>query len=225
MPFWRPVSRSLLALRRRYNIDSSLSEMWTGLVNVVQVDHHWQQDTLDIYGLFIQSPAGDGVNLLACSIEAQQREVLVHKIEFSWTGASITGHTVHVFTQLQTYNPYDISSFLSLPWLQTKVRQGDAGQLGSVFGLSGLGSALQVVNVPPFGPITTIGPTYPSGIVFGTGGAFHNKPAVIWDFQNPPIRLKPFQSIVVQEPLFSLVGSFLNVNFYYSEREPQGDVG
>ncbi len=229
MPRWLSHARNLVGARRRWGITSPLGEVYSGVLPVVQVYKHRDARDQDIFGMFVQI-TGDAVNIPACALVAQADEVLIHRIEFFWSQIRTLSRPVHLFTPLQNYNPFDVA--LPVPpaahfaWWQGKAVAQDVGQLGGTFGVGGYGTAHQVINVNGV-PTVTFGPTY--DWEFWLGGAFGTaqQPArVIWTFQDPPFRLKPFTMACVQS-VFAGMGAaeHLNVNFFYSERPSQGDVG
>jgi len=222
MPRWVQHARQLAGLQRRWNVNAAFSELATGVVPVVEVDKHRAADDQDIYGLLVQANSNVG-QIEACALVSQTHEVLIHKIEFWWDPATSVSRPVHLFTPLQNYTPFDVSSAAFFAWFQGPANANDVGKLGHAFGVGGLGSGLQVVVVNGV-PITTIGPAYPHLLT----GVFATLQGVqpIWTFQDPPFRLKPFSMACVQSTN-QLVesGHVLNVNFFYSERVAQGDVG
>jgi hypothetical protein len=173
--------------------------------------------------MFVQAPSNLG-QFEACALVSQDFEVLIHQILFWWDPPSATNRPVHIFTPLQNYTPFDVSSSSYFSWLQGPANSQDVGKLGRAFGVGGLGSALQVVVVNGV-PITTIGPTWPY-VAVGGFGSVGSLATEMWGYQDPPFRLKPFSLCCVQAVNGAVpAGQFLNLNFYYSERVPQGDVG
>lgn len=227
MPRWYQHARQLAGLQRRWTLNRSLGEILSGVVPVVEVDKHRSADDSNIYGMLVQA-AGNLGQIEACALVAQDNEVLIHKIEFWWTTVfSLVSRPVHIFTPLQTYTPFDVASNAYFSWWQGPANVGDEGKLGRTFGAGGLGSAHQVVNVNGV-PITTFGPSFDYEVMgLGAVDVAMRRPAVkIWDFQDPPFRLKPGVMACVQSVSPAIgAGDTLNVNFYYSEREPQGDFG
>ena len=224
MPRWLSHARNLAGLRRRWNITSPVGEVLSGVLPVVQIDKHRDARDQDIYGMFLQA-TGDAVNIPACALVAQADEVLIHRIEFFWKHIRTLTRPVHIFTPLQNYTPFDVSSNAYFAWWQGKAVAQDRGQLGGTFGVGGYGSAHQVVVVNAV-PITTFGPTYDWEILMTAVGVAEQPVRRIWSFQDPPFRLKPFTMACVQS-VFAGLGAteVLNVNFFYSERPAQGDVG
>lgn len=232
MPRWVNHAKALIGLRRRWSVNASFGEILTGVLPVIQVDKVLPTEDQDIYGLFTQALA-DGVNLPACQLTAQRQDVLVMRIEVFVDAVSQRFPNVHIFTPLQTYDPFDVSlQGIFFPWLQGGARPPAndqmaqaTGQLGSTFGAAGIGSALMTVSVNGF-PISAIGPVHPleRWTTFVGSGGGENR--MIWSMQDPPIRVRPFQSLVVQAPLGGMLGNGtpLNVNWYYSERREQGTV-
>lgn len=226
MPRWLTHARNLAGLRRRWGITSPVSEVLSGVLPVVQVDKHRSAEDSDIWGMFVQAVA-DGVNLPACALSTQEREVLVHKVEFTSNFVNPNLEYYHLFTPLQTYTPFDVASGAFFAWVQGRATSQDRGQLGNTFGVGGLGSAHQVVVVNAV-PVTTFGPLLAWEQLF-LGGLHSvvvtNAPKTFWSFQDPPIRLKPFTLLCVQSTGVPIINTTLNVSFWYSERPPQGDVG
>lgn len=224
MPRWLSHARNLVGLRRRWGITAPLGEVLTGVLPVIQVDKHRDARDQDIFGMFTQA-AGDAVNIPACALVAQADEVLIHKVEFFWKQIRTLSRPVHIFTPLQAYTPFDISSNAYFSWWQGKAVAQDRGQLGGTFGVGGYGSAHQVINVNGV-PTTTFGPTYDWEFWLGAAFGTAEQPArVIHSFQDPPFRLKPFTMACVQSAFAAMGTDVLNVNWYYSERPVQGDVG
>jgi hypothetical protein len=221
-------ARQLAGLQRRWNVNNPFSEISSGVVPVVEVDKHRAAEDQDIYGMLVQSSVGNGAKLLACALVAQDREVLIHKIDFHYQALSTILRGVHIFTPLQNYNPFNVNSAAYFAWLQGPANVNDVGKLGRSFGIGGAGNAHQVVVVNGV-PVTTFGPFYQYEYhsVFVLGAGFNNeKPnRVLWSHQDPPFRLKPFSMCCVQEIWAGAAGDLLDVNFFYSERVPQGDVG
>lgn len=223
MPRWQPsgIANALTAFVRRYRLGTSITDVWTGIIPVAQVDKHWQDDRLDIWGMFVQggADAGPAPQLLSATLFAQDLEVLVHRVDGWWAGQ--VSNRVHLFTPLQTYDPAATNPNVFFPWLQTMVQTGDAGRLSRAFGIGGYNGAHQVVTVSGT-PFTTFGPFSPLHTELTPGGRVHR----FWGFQDPPIRLKPFERLTVQAlGQAAFITDVLGANFYYSEREPQGNVG
>ena len=224
MPGWLSHARNLAGFRRRWGITRPVMEVLTGVLPVVQIDKHRDARDQDIFGMFTQA-TGDALNIPACALHAQRDEVLIHKVEFFWTQIRTLSRPVHIFTPLQTYNPFDASGNAFFAWWQGKAVAQDRGQLGGTFGVGGYGTAHQVVNVGGV-PITTFGPSYDWEFWLGAGFGTAQQPArQIWGYQDPPFRLKPFSMACVQSNFAAMGGDTLNVNWYYSERPSQGDVG
>jgi len=220
VPRWKQAAKNLAAFSRRWSLNAPAVEVLTGILPTAQVDKHWTNDRLDLYGLFVQVPGTATVGRLgAVSIVAQELEVLVHGIDV-WLDANVsTFFSVHLFSPLQTYAPTAINTTLQLPWLQP-VQPGEPGRLSRAFGMGGerdAGLQSVIVNGIAF---TTIGPTFQIW-----GGLVTRDVNQVWRLQDPPLRLKPFQSMTIQVLAQMSVGRFLNVNWYYSERTFQGDVG
>jgi len=226
MPRWVQHAKSLIGVRRQWSVNENLGEILTGVLPTVEVDKVRTLEQENIYGMFCQV-TGDGVNLGACQIGAERVELLVHQVEF-WVDAITTrAPTVHLFTPLQTYDPFDVAGpTIFFPWFQGPAVAppgnplGQAtGALSTAVGRSGLGSALMSVIVNGV-PVVAIGPTYPYErwtTFVGAGGGTMRK---IWTFQDPPLRIRPFQNLTVQTLLGIMLGAGqpLNVNFYWSER-------
>lgn len=203
------VSNAFAALLRRYRTGrGSITGIWDSLVPVVEADRHWQADRLNQYGLITQV-TGDGANLTAGMLVAQELEVLVHRITAS---SSPNVADVNLFTPLQTYNPAAINPAIHFPHVQPITFNAPAA-LSRAFGLSGLNAAQQVINING-APHTSVGQLRRTGPF---AELFH-------EAYDPPIRLHPQTSICVQAT-FPILGNVLTCNFWYSEREAQGDVG
>lgn len=224
MPRWAQsgIGTALTAFVRRYRLNAPVGEVATGILPVAQVDKHWQSDRLNVWGVFGQR-ISDGINHSGVGLLAGTREVIVHKVEV-WIDSAGANHVFHMFTPLQGYNAFAVLPTIALPWLQ----MGYQGPVQPVFFpeafvLAGGAPALQTIIVNGAGFVTT-GPVYRwhnAGVV----GAIPGSPTIIWGFQDPPLRLHPQQEIVVQGATLFGAGAILNVNFYFSEREPQGNVG
>jgi len=224
MPRWLSLGRQFTALRRRYNLNVPLGELLTGILPTVEIDKHYPDDTLDLWGMFSQA-VGDAVNLESCSLVAGAREVLVHRVDVWDEGTgSANGIDWHMFTPLQTYNPVGVAAqSVQFPWAQMKANTQDTGQLSRAFGLSGTAAGLQVVTINGV-PVTSVGPVY-SGQVFVVNTAVGTSPIKAWEAQNPPLRIKPFGILTVQVLQPTFVNHLMNVNWWYTERDPQGDIG
>ena len=224
MPRWLQHARNFAGFRRRWNINTPIAQVLDGVLPVVEVDKHRNADDQDIWGMFAQS-IGDGVNLRAVALVAQAREVLIHRVE-AWSDEAISPAALwHIFTPLQAYNPFNVgapAAFFS--WMQGKAVAQDVGQLGNTFGMAGHGNAHQVVVVNGV-PVTTFGPTRSWSTIGLGGGWVTYEPVHFWGFQDPPFRLKPFTMLCVQDINVGRLNADLNVNFWYSERTAQGDVG
>ncbi len=223
MARWLQHARNLAGFQRRWSLNAPLAEVSSGVVPVAVVDKHYGSDEQNLWGMFVQAASNLG-QIEACALVAQDREVLIHKIEFWWDPAAAANRPVHIFTPLQAYNPFDAAVNAYFAWWQGKAVAQDIGQLGGTFGMGGLGTGLQAVIVN-MAPVITIGPSFPS-LTLGAFGAARQTVQPIWSFQDPPWRLKPFTMACVQS-VNALVGAgqFLNVNFYYTERLPQGESG
>lgn len=221
MPQWVTASRVFAAWSRRYRLNAPAQEILTGIIPVAEVDRHYTDDRLDLWGLFTQQLGTATPNRLgACSLVTQEKEALVHRVHvwIQTTGATLFV-PYHLFTPLQAYDPHQFNPALVLPWLQP-ITSGVAGRLSRSFGLIGEQDFFQVVTVNG-APHTSIGPANP-GFSAVTQPA---PPTEIWTFQDPPIRLRPFTRVTVQSLVqIPAVGS-LNVSFYYTERDDQGPVG
>lgn len=218
MPRWAlsGISNAYTAFVRRYRLNRPVTEVLDSVIPVAQVDKHWQSDRLNVWGAFGQE-TGDNVNLSGVGLVAGNNEVLVHRIHAWVTGAIVTP-TLHLFTPLQTYNFAAINPGIWLPWLQMAYDdKATPARLPEAFIGSGKNAALQtlVVNGVPF---TTVGPVYLRAVT-----SFETPP--IWSEQDPPLRLHPQQELVVQTTTAHGFANVLNVNFYFSEREAQGNVG
>jgi hypothetical protein len=220
VPRWRQsgIGNAFTAFARRYRLNTGIVEVLDSVIPVAQIDKHWQGDRLDIWGAFGQE-IGDGVNLPGVGLVAGDKELLVHRLDV-WDGG-LTGLTsVHLFTPLQTYDFAAVNPGIWLPWLQTPYDdKATPARLPTAFVGSGKNAALQtlIVNGVPF---TTVGPNYNTA-----PSAFRQQ--ILWAFQDPPIRVHPQQELVVQGTAAAgwTGAHILNVNFYFSEREPQGNVG
>jgi hypothetical protein len=193
-----------------------------------QVAKHWDSDVFNVWGMYVQAdrPAGGGADHIACTIEAQDKELLIHRVE-GWItkNGQVDTVPIHCFTPLQAYNPTVNNTSIWFPWLQTPVEQpADPARLPSAFGLGGLNPVQQVININGV-PFTCIGPVSTARFgLFGTliGGQ------LFWHAQDPPLHVRPFSTLAVQSTLaVGGVGQLwhLNVNFYFSEREDVGRVG
>ncbi len=226
MPRWSFHSKALTAWRRRWRLNRDPTEILDGILPVAEIDKHWTDDRINLWGLFTQAQ-GTGANThLACMITAQTKELLVHRVQYSLTrSAWPIAQPVHLFTPLQGYVPTVNNTALHLPWLQTGLRAGDPGQLSEAFGTSGDNLGLQVVLVNG-APHICIGPITHGPFVAGVIGAACVREERLWTFQDPPIRIAPWTSLCVQMAAVSASAlDMLNVSFFYSEREDQGRVG
>lgn len=225
-PRWVTTTKVWAAWSRRHGLNAPAQQILTGILPVAQVDKHWLDDRIELWGLFMQQP-GTAVpgRLGACTLLTQRKEAIVHKIEAQLTIISASPGTianVHLFTPIFPYLPTAVNAFIVFPWLQP-ISAPDPGRLARSFGLIGETDAgLQVVTVDG-APHTSVGPsyslgTYAAGLV---GGRRH----VLWSFQDPPLRVKPGQQLTVQLLDVLPAALALQVNFYFSEREFQGDVG
>lgn len=217
MPSWLRAGKTFVAFARRWGLNAPPSEVWSGVVPVAQVDKHWTEDRVDLWGLELQQ-GGTAVpgNLASCSIAPGSKEILVHRIGVTYNG-SVAARTLiaHLFTPLQAYNPAAIGPAIVLPWLQP-VQPPEPGRLAFSFGLVGDAAAFQSVIVNGF-PHTSVGPVIQMGV---------NSPSKqLWIGQDPPIRVKPFQLLTVQTLVQLPVGNTMNVSFFFTERDSQGDVG
>lgn len=201
--------------------------MLTGIIPVAEVDRHYTDDRLDLWGAFTQIPGTAVANRLgACSLVPQVAEVLVHKIEARYIGIGQGQHPFHLFTPLQAYAPTAINAALVLPWMQP-VKPGQPGRLSSTIFVTGETDAGLMVVTVNGAPHTAIGPAYTlssQGIAL-VAAPFSSHPTVLWGFQDPPLRVKPGQQLTVQATAAIPLNFFLNVNWFYSERVFQGDVG
>ncbi len=227
MPFWRTAAHPFHAFSRRYSLNAPAMEMLTGVIPTAQVDKHWTNDRLDLWGMFMQQPGTAVANRLAsCSLVTQEREVLVHKVEAYLSviaGPNAVVANFHLFTPVQGYIPAAVNVAIVFPWLATMVDEFDAGRLPRAVGVVGdTDAGLMVVTVNG-APHTAIGPAYhvaTSPVSLDTKNL-----QVLWGFQDPPIRIKPFKLFTVQM-LDQLPAAFaLNMNVYFTERPFQGDVG
>lgn len=217
MPRWTRAAKTFTAFARRWGLNAPPAEVWSGVIPVAQIDKHWIEDRLDMWGLEMQQ-GGTAVagNLASCSLVAGRKEVLVHRVGVTYNG-SVAPRTLigHLFTPLQGYNPAAVVPALVFPWLQP-VQPGEPARLAESVGVIGDAVALQVVIVNGL-PHTSIGPVMQMGI---------NSPSKVhWDSQDPPYRVKPFQLLTFQSLTQIPVGNSINISFWYTERDPQGDVG
>ncbi len=233
MPRWIQHAKAFINLRRQWSVNAAFGEILTGVLPVVEVGKVRDDEHENVYGMFCQA-VGDGVNVAACRLAALQKDLLVYKVE-AWVDALTTrAPTMHMFTPLQTYDSMDVAvQNIFFPWFQGAARApgGDpfgqaTGALSEAVGFAGLGSGLMSVIVNGV-PVTAIGPVYPYErwtTFAGSGGGF--QPVTLWSAQDPPLRIRPFQSIIVQTLLGVMLGSGqpLNVNFYWSERSEQGQL-
>lgn len=226
MPRWVQHSKSLLSWRKRYRLNTDPTEVLSGILPTSQLDKDWPQDTLDLWGLYIQSrdnPAGN--EYLGAELVAQRKELLVHRIRATMLiGASAgpLGQGCHVMTPLQTYDPTVNVPTIWFPWFQSGYRAGQAANLPEAFGLGGTNPALQVVVINGV-PFTSLGP-----VSFQSYATAVGQPQLfnidLWTHQDPPLRVHPFQSCCVQTIQPATGGGSvdtLNVNFWFSERDPQ----
>lgn len=237
MPRWYQHAKAFTALRRRYNLNVDPTEFSSGIVPTVEADRHWMDDRLNIWGMFLQAFAnGATARYRSCMLVTQRKEALVYRVEAALRGTGYVSYTVgcgcHLFTPLQTYNPVAEGPAIWFPWLQTAVREADPGSLPETFGMSGRAVAQQVVVVNGT-PYTSVGPVRFAPYIDrrGTGAVpvyLYADPDVrlVWEFQDPPLRLAPFTELCVQDitPFTSATYS-LDVNFWFCEREDQGRVG
>lgn len=235
MPRWvqSGISNSCAALVRRYRLNAAVTEVLNAVLPVVQVDKHWQSDRLNLWGAFGQfdyTALGAGEHGAVMLVGADDRETLVHRVVANEQVASNIPDThVHLFSPLQTYNPVLNGPTLYLPWLQGSVTPSDPAALSRAFVLSGSNPGQQVVVVNGV-PQVSIGPVFNCKVQNVTVGAltsFTGDNPELWSFQDPPLRLLPSQTLAVQGlvPRSGPLAGSLNVSFFYSEREPQGNVG
>lgn len=185
-----------------------------------QVDKHWTDDRIDLWGMFMQQPGTATLNRLgACSLVAQEKELLVHKIEAWFTTTSASGLVgLHLFTPLQAYAPTAINPALVLPWLQP-VKPGQPGRLSRAIGVAGETDAGLMTVTVNGAPHTAIGP-----VQTNIAQTF-SPPVEVWGFQDPPLRVKPLQQLTIQSLNQIPTNTLLNVNWFWTERVFQGDVG
>lgn len=221
MPRWVTADRVFAAWSRRWGLNSPAQEMLTGIIPVAEVDRHYTDDRLNLWGIFMQQQGTVIANRLgACSIVTQANEALVHRVDAHFSSAlANTSFDCHLFTPLQTYDPHAINPALTLPWLQP-ISFGEPGRLSRTFGLIGEQDFLQVVTVNG-APHVGVGPVL-RGISAGSAGRSGGR---LWDFQDPPLRMRPNTQLTVQMLVQLPVGYFLNCSFYYTERLDQGRVG
>lgn len=228
MPRWTPSGRITTAFQRRYRLNIPLTEILTGILPTVQVDKHFPWDTLGLYGLFCQQGDTGDSGYQSCSILAPAEELLIHKLEFwaiSSSSANPIGVGVHVFTPLPPYNPALLGLGAYYSWASSPSEPGRYS-IGRGIGVAGANASLQSILVSG-APVNTIGPHYRQGRVVGTGGFEHFGPHVIWNFQDPPLRVRPYSMLTVQTTSSWTTphSLLLNVNFWYSQKEDEGIVG
>ncbi len=239
MPRWDFHSRTFTALRRRFRLNRGFTEINTGISPVVIADKHWHSDALNVYGMFTQNPC-DGAQIPCCGLAAGANEVLVSKVEMWLSSSSAFGPppgfaTVwagwrwHLFTPHPNYNPTD-GNFWSFwyPWLQMRQSPtADQIALPGTIGFSGQAIAHQTIALGGGPPITTFGPMFqtPFLSLLAAVDLGDTKPQVIWGFQDPPLRVRPWQFLVVQGFDIPNRDVSLNVNWYFSEQEEEGAVG
>lgn len=238
MADWRYHSKALTAFRRRYRLNVDPTEVLTGILPVAQIDKHWQDDTLDLFGMYCQhviQAGGAGHN--CCVLTAGRQEVLVHEVT-AWTDPAHAwgnaGWAYHLMTCHYNYNPVSTNIYsLWYPWLMASTRSDKDLVLAYALGASGRTAALQTVTTPA-GLVTCYGKTLPTetqtpgagSTALRAGGAVE-----FWKMSDPPLRLKPYVQLMVQSNLDQFttqagsVGLPFNVNFVFSERQDQGDVG
>lgn len=236
MANWRVHSKALTAFRRRWRLNVDPTEMLTGILPVAQVDKHWTDDTLNLYGCFTQHILRNVAPAYACCLlQAGRQEVLVHEVTM-WLGnhaQSRQGWSYHLMTCHQNYNPVaqDLYS-IWYPWLMSSTRSDRDLVLSYALGGSGDVANLQTIGTPT-GPVTCYGKTLMvQQIIVPIGGGIDQGGGLtFWKFSDPPLRLKPYVTLIVQSAVdqFGIqpltVNLPMNVNFIFSEREEQGDVG
>ena len=223
MPRWKGGGRVFAAFSRRHGLNAPGMEVLTGVIPTAEVDRHYTDDRLNLWGLFMQQPGTVIANRLgACSLNTQENEALVHRVDVHFSSSLVTlGFDCHLFSPLQTYDPHEHNPFIGFPWLQP-ISFGEPGRLSRSFGLEGEQDTLQVVVVNTVAHVT-VGPVLrAASSAAGVPGAHGGN---LWGFQDPPWRLRPFTQLTVQMLVQLPVGYFLNVAFYYSERSDQGPVG
>ncbi len=204
-------------------------------------------DTLDVFGLLCQSQV-DGVaatGFSACQLTAPPDvECLIHKVEFHVQATDNVNdeldRTFHIFSPLEGYDPVQVFPGAFFAWLQMGAVDGTTSNQGLTFAQGGSNAAHQTVilnGVPivTFGPLARTHRSYTSatpteGISIANASA--NFLQGFWFFQDPPLRLKPLARLCVQQADTFFPGTveisrghILTVNFWYSERAAQGDVG
>lgn len=231
MARWFVHSKPLIAFRRRWGLNTDPTEILTGVIPTAQVDKHWDSDRLNVWGMFVQGekPRGVGAQHICATLEAQRKELLVYRVDAKLMSMSLASdNPVHIFSPLQNYNPHATSdgaadTTIWFPWLQSMVEQpGDPARMPEAFGLGGYNATMQVVTINGV-PFTSVGP-----ISGGQSMALDHGSAVFWEFQDPPLRVRPFATLCVQSTLALTGGStdwYLNCNFWFVEREDVGRVG
>lgn len=227
MPGWLPHSKSLTAFRRRWRTNRDPSEILSGILPVAEVDKHWTDDRLNIWGLYAQSVGVAANRFLSVVLFTQRKEVLIYRINACLLQLGFPeAEPMHVFTPLQGYNPVLNNATFWLPWLQTGLLPGEPGHLGETFALAGDNAAFQIVVVNG-APHNCIGPVHygPWWAALG-GGAGFSRTQKLWGGDDPPLRIPPFSGVAVQTAAaVNGVNYTLDVSFYYAEREDQGRVG
>ena len=234
MPRWTPHSKSLAALSRRWRLNVQPSEMLTGVLPTAQIDKSWTSDRLDVFGMLVQHTKDNVQTAIpAVGLRAGSRDCLVHRIDW-WISAppylvEFQGLGVHLFTPNSAYNPFALSPGVYFPWLQSRQRVDQIVTLTDSIGIGGEALAHQTIVVNGT-PVVTFGPAQRGA--YGVAGtiqfAHQMTDSTFWEFQDPPLRIKPWQNLVVQfTGSFTTVyaGMILNANFYWSEQDPQGDTG
>lgn len=218
MPVWNRASKTFIAFARRWGLNAPTTEMWTGVVPTAQIDKHWTEDRLDLFGIEMQHGGFDpnGSQLASCSLVVGSKEALVHRVSVTYNG-TVANRTLigHLFTPLQGYNPATSGPSLVFPWLQP-VQPPEPGRLAQAVGITGSASGVQVVTVNGQ-PHNSVGPTIQMGV--------NASSRVMWDSQDPPLRIKPAQLLTFQALITVPTGNTINVSFFWTERESQGDVG
>lgn len=243
MANWRVHSKALTAFRRRYRLNVDPTQVLDGILPVAQLDKHWQDDTLNLYGCYCQCVRSNATpRIMGCVLQAGRQEVLVHEVT-AWLdpvhALGNSGAAFHLMTCHQNYQPVQFNTSIWYPWLMATTRSDRDLTLAYALGGGGEAGAHQTI-LTPTGVVTCYGKVVPHHLTYTPAPPWAHTPVVVnpcggipvWKFSDPPLRLKPYVALVYQsavdlEAAFPglALGLPLNVNFIFSEREDQGDVG